>query len=193
VRSDSDQVGEELSAIETGRDTGVFRLSFGTTAGTASGSISVNQGDDITVVYTDEFPADFEEEEEDKDFEFVVTVGGGTTTDTTTVTPPEPQDVTGQVLDEISAGQQVVLTTNVVNNNAGSQPFVALIEVRDSSGITVFLAWQTGTLPANGQTQVGLSWTAEFPGDYTVRTFVISDLANPDVLSEVSETEITVS
>jgi hypothetical protein len=193
VRSDSDQVGEELSAIETGRDTGVFRLSFGTTGGTASGSISVNQGDDITVVYTDEFPADFEEEEEDKDFDFVIPVGGGTTDTTTTVTPPEPQDVTGETLDEISAGQQVVLTTNVVNNNAGSQPFVALIEVRDSSGITVYLAWQTGLLPANGQAQVGLSWTAENPGDYTVRTFVISDLASPDVLSKIAETDITVS
>jgi hypothetical protein len=193
VRSDSDQVGEELSAIETGRDTGVFRLSFGTTGGTASGSISVKQGDDITVVYTDEFPADFEEEEEDKDFDFVIPVGGGTTDTTTTVTPPEPQDVTGETLDEISAGQQVVLTTNVVNNNAGSQPFVALIEVRDSSGITVYLAWQTGLLPANGQAQVGLSWTAENPGDYTVRTFVISDLASPDVLSKIAETDITVS
>ncbi|MGI0048984.1 MAG: hypothetical protein ACREAW_05545, partial [Nitrososphaera sp.] len=129
----------------------------------------------------------------DKDFEFVIPVGGGTTDTTTTVTPPEPQDVTGQTLDEISAGQQVVLTTNVVNNNAGSQPFVALIEVRDSSGITVFLAWQTGTLPANGQSQVGLSWTEEVPGDYTVRTFVISDLASPDVLSKVAQTGITVS
>jgi hypothetical protein len=29
VTSDSDQVGEEFSAIETGRDTGVFRLTFG--------------------------------------------------------------------------------------------------------------------------------------------------------------------
>jgi hypothetical protein len=194
VRSDSDQVGEELSAIETGRDTGVFRLSFGTTAGTASGSISVNQGDDISVTYTDQFPADFVDEEEDKDFVFTVNVGGGSGgVGSTTVTPPAPPDPTGQVLDEISAGQQVVLTTSVRNNNASPQDFVALIEVRDSSGITIFLAWQTGTLNANGQTQVGLSWTPEVPGDYDVRTFVISDLNDPRVLSTVSESTITVS
>jgi hypothetical protein len=69
VRSDSDQVGEEFSALETGRDTGVFRLSFGTTTGTASGAISVKNGDYITVIYTDDFPADFEEEG-DIDFRF---------------------------------------------------------------------------------------------------------------------------
>jgi len=193
VSSDSDQVGEEFSAIETGRDTGVFRLTFGTTQGTAGGAISVKQGDDITVRYTDEFPADFVDEEEDKDFDFVITVGGADGTDATTVTPPEVQDVTGQELDEISAGQQVVLTTSVRNNNAGPQEFVALVEVRDDTGVTVFLAWQTGTLPANGQTQVGLSWIPEDSGDYEVRTFVISDLDNPRVLSLVSTSNITVN
>jgi len=193
VTSDSDRVGEEFSAIETGRDTGVFRLSFGTSQGTAGGSISVSQGDDITIRYTDQFPADFVDEEEDKDFLFTVNVGGGGDIDSTTVTPPVPQDPTGRELDEVSAGQQVVLTTSVRNNNASPQDFVALIEVRDSTGITVFLAWQTGTLPANGQTQVGLSWTPEFTDDYTIRTFVISDLNNPRVLSPVSESEIVVS
>jgi hypothetical protein len=193
VTSDSDRVGEEFSAIETGRDTGVFRLAFGTSSGTAGGAISVSQGDEVTIEYTDRFPADFVDEEEDKDFQFTVSIGGAGDIDSTTVTPPEPQDPTGQTLDEVSAGQQVVLSTSVRNNNAAPQDFVALIEVRDSSGITVYLAWQTGTLPANGQTQVGLSWTPEFTDDYTVRTFVISDLNNPRVLSEVSESEIVVS
>jgi hypothetical protein len=193
VRSDSDQVGEELSALETGEDTGVFRLSFGTTSGTQGGAISVKQGDDVTITYTDEFPADFEEQEEDKDFQFTVSIGGSGDVGSTTVTPPVPTDVTGKELDEVSSGQQVVLTTNVINNNAAPQPFVALLEVRDNNGVTIFLAWQTGTLPANDRTQVGLSWTPEDPGDYQVRTFVISDLTNPRVLSLVSTSDITVN
>jgi hypothetical protein len=193
VTSDSDRVGEEFSALETGRDTGVFRLIFGTTSGTAGGAISVKIGDDITIRYTDEFPADFAEEEEDKDFFFTVPVGTVGTLGTTTVTPPRLQDVSGQDIDEVSAGQQVVLTTDVRNNEASATPFVALIEVRDSSGVTVFLAWQTGTLPANGRTQVGLSWTPEDSGDYEVRTFVISNLNRPDILSEVETSDITVN
>jgi hypothetical protein len=192
VTSDSDKVGESFSAIETGRDTGVFKLSFGTATGSQSGSISVKNGDDITVKYTDDFPADFEEQEEDKDFEFSVPVGAGPG-GKAAVSPPEPQDVTGKKLTQINAGQQVVLTTNVVNQGANSQPFVALVEVRDSSDVTVYLAWQTGTLNPNGQTNVGLSWTPDQAGNYQVRTFVISSLAKPDILSAVASTPITVS
>jgi hypothetical protein len=193
VTSDSDRVGEELSAIETGRDTGVFRLSFGTTSGTAGGAITVKTGDDVTIRYTDEFPADFAEEEEDKDFEFVIHIGAAGAVGTTTVTPPRLQDVSGRDIDEVSRGQQVILATDVINNEASATPFVALIEVRDDTNVTVFLAWQTGTLQANARTNVGLSWTPEISGDYTVRTFVISDLESPDILSEVSTTEITVN
>jgi hypothetical protein len=191
VVSDSDRVGEEFSAIETGRDTGVFRLSFGTSSGSQSGSISVKSGDDITVRYTDDFPADFVEEESDKDFEFTIPVGG-VPGGTATVSPPAPQTPAGQPVTTVNDGQQVVLTTNVRNTSPESMPFVALIEVRDSSGITVYLAWQTGTLGGNQQTQVGLSWTPDQAGDYTVRTFVISSLQNPRILSPVAESEITV-
>jgi hypothetical protein len=70
---------------------------------------------------------------------------------------------------------------------------VALIEVRDSDGVTIFLAWQIGQLAGGDRTQVGLSWTPEDQGDYTVRTFVISDLNDPDILSEVSESDVTVA
>jgi hypothetical protein len=193
VSSDSDQVGQELSALETGKSTGVFKLSFVTSSGTQGGAVSVKQGDDVTVEYTDAFPADFEEDEDDKDFTFSVPIQGIVGTGTTTPTPPSVKDVTGNTLDEVSAGQQVVLSTTIVNNNAQSQPFVGIVEVRDSSGITVFLAWQTGTLNPSGQTEVGLSWTPDNAGEYTVRTFVISNLSNPQILSLVKESTITVS
>jgi hypothetical protein len=90
-------------------------------------------------------------------------------------------------------GQQVVLTTTVTNNIDDELPFVALVEVRDSSGITIFLAWQTGVMDAGDRNEVGLSWTPEEAGDYVVRTFVISNLSNPQVLSDVVTTNITVS
>ena len=194
VFSDSDRVGEELSALETGRDTGVFRLSFGTSSSTSGGAITVRTGDEVTVEYTDAFPADFEEEEDDKDFTFVVPIGGnGTGPGSTTPSAPSVRDVSGNNVGSITVGQQVVLTTQINNNLDDELPFVALIEVRDSSGITVYLAWQTGTLDANDRAEVGLSWTPEDSGDYQVRTFVVSNLNNPTVLSEVKTTQITVS
>jgi len=193
VFSNTDRVGEEFSALETGKDTGVFRVSFGLSSGTQSGSVSVRTGDVVTIEYNDEFPGDFAEEEEDKDFSFTIDIGGNVGTDTTSPTPPVLRDVSGNAIDEVSRGQQVVLTTSIENNNDSEVPFVAIIEVRDSSGFTVFLAWQTGTLNPSGNADVGLSWTPEFSGDYTVRTFIISNLQSPAVLSPVEQSEITVN
>jgi hypothetical protein len=194
VTSDTDQVGEEISAIETGKDTGVFKLSFALTGSATSGGVEVKSGDTVSVRYTDDFPADFVDNEEDKDFQYTFTVGTGPVGDNSfTPTPPSLKDVTGNDLSSVTAGQQVILSTTVVNNLDRSQPFAAIVEVRDSSGVTIFLAWQTGTLNQAGQTQVGLSWMADNPGDYTVRTFVISDLNNPQILSKVMESHITVS
>jgi len=110
-----------------------------------------------------------------------------------TVTPPAAEDVSGNPVSEINAGEQVILTTAVTNENAQSQPFVALIEVRDSNDITVYLAWQTGTLPANGRADIGLSWTPDFADTYEVRTFVISSLSSPQILSEIATSQITVN
>lgn len=193
VSSDSDAVGEEFSAIETGPDTGVFRLSFLASSSSESGAITVKTGDDVTIEYTDEFPADFEEQEEDKDFTFTISIGGRTDADVTTPTSPTVQSSTGQPLSEVTVGQQVVLTTTIVNNVEENTPFVGLVEVRDSNDVTTYLAWQTGELSPNGRANIGLSWTPDFSGVYTVRTFVITDLDSPDILSGVVESDVTVS
>jgi hypothetical protein len=193
VTSDTDVVGDEFSALETGPDTGVFRLSFALTSG-AGGGISVRNGDSVEIEYTDEFPADFVDEEEDKEFVFTIDVGGqGTSPTTTTPSAPVARDVQNRPVSEVTVGQQIVLSTQIVNNIGNDQPFVGLIEVRDDTGVTVFLSWQTGTLTPSGRTDVGISWTPEIAGDYEVRTFVISNLENPQILSPVARSEISVS
>lgn len=194
VTSDTDLVGQELSALETGRNTGVFKLSFATSATSTGGAVVVRTGDDVTIEYTDDFPADFEEEEDDKDFTFTVPIGAvDSGTGTTTPTAPVLTTPTGQPVDQVQAGQQVVLTTTINNNLDEAVPFVAIVEVRDDNGVTVFLAWQTGTLGADGRATVGLSWTPDFAGDYDIRTFVISSLDNPRILSEVKQSSVSVS
>lgn len=78
--------------------------------------------------------------------------------------------------------------------------FVSLVEVRDESGLTIFLAWQTGELLAAdymtntyNNTTMSFSWLPETPATYEVRTFVISNLENPQILSPVERAEITVT
>jgi hypothetical protein len=86
-----------------------------------------------------------------------------------------------------------VISTNHSNETARELEFVVIIEVRDSDNTTVFLALQSGTLEPNGSTAVGTSWTAGEPSAYFFRTFTISNLQDPSILSAVAEAEIVVN
>ncbi|MGI0023683.1 MAG: hypothetical protein ACREA4_00885 [Nitrososphaera sp.] len=192
ITSSSDRVGEEISAIETGRNTGVFRLSFSTSSGTEGGTITVKTGDTVSIEYTDDFPADFEEAEDDKDFIFNIQIGTGTTDTTTTASAPGLVDSAGRPIDEPSVGTPTNIATTIINNGDADQPFVAILEVRNAGGVTIVLATVGSTLTPEGQAAVSSSWTPSQPGDYTLRTFVVSNLANPIILSKVAESTITV-
>jgi len=111
------------------------------------------------------------------------------------MTPQKPliHDISGNLLSEIHSGQQVVINTNHSNDTLEELKFVVIIEVRDSNDVTVFLALQSGTLEPNGRTAVGTSWTAGEPSAYFFRTFTISDLQDPSILSAVAEAEIVVN
>jgi hypothetical protein len=200
ITSDSDAVGFTLSALETGEDTGIFTVNVPTSSSLTSGSITVKSRDDVFLEYEDEFPADYADRvdsvlDPSKDFVLVVPVGTSAVSDTTATTPEPvvPKDISGNELDEVTAGQQVVLSTVVNNNRNTDLDYAAIIEVRDADGFTVLLQWATGNLAPGGENEVGLSWTPMDAGEYTVRTFVLSDISNPAALSEIEESTLTVS
>jgi hypothetical protein len=200
ITSDSDAVGFTLSALETGEDTGIFTVSIPTSESITSGSITVDAGDDVFLEYEDEFPADYADRvdsvlDPSKDFVLVVPVGDQVGGDTTATTPEPvvPKDISGNELDEVTAGQQVVLSTVVNNNRNTDLDYAAIIEVRDADGFTVLLQWATGNLSPGGENEVGLSWTPTEAGEYTVRTFVLSSVDSPAPLSLIEESTLTVS
>jgi hypothetical protein len=172
--------GSEISALETGENTGVFEASF-------SPSI------DVTVTYTDRRPADYSEkiasgESPEQDFILQIDVEPviKTGVQATTVTAPAAASAEGVFV----VGSQITLSINITNNNSVAQPFMALIEVRDSTGVTVFLALQSGTLEPSGSTEIGAAWQPEDAGTYQLRTFAVSGLM--EVLSPVASSQITV-
>jgi hypothetical protein len=105
---------------------------------------------------------------------------------------PEIKAVYSPLLHAPLAGQQLVIATTLTNNDdIRDWAAVDLIEVRDSSGITVSLYWQSG-ISAGGTMDVGASWIPEYPDNYEVRTFVISSLDNPRIFSQVERTPISI-
>jgi hypothetical protein len=194
VYSESDPAGRQFSAIETGRDTGQFRVSFSTSIQTQGNAILVKDHEEVTVQYIDDFPADFTALQEEKRFSFVMAIGGSTEEGGVTPSEPTVRNAKSGITGELLAGQQAILSTEISSSFQKEElSFVAILEVRDSSGVTVSIGWQSGSLPAQGQTEVGMSWLPKDPGNFQVRTFLISDLLSPQVLSEVASTMVTVS
>jgi hypothetical protein len=95
-------------------------------------------------------------------------------------------DLSGKPAGASEAIQQLVLSIALQNDNDVPQPFVALVEVRDFSGITLNLAWSSGILAPLRNTTIGISWMPPAPGYYATRAFVITNLENPHVLSPVT-------
>ena len=202
VTSTTDPVGVSVTALETGPNTGVFTGTITTTTGVTTGSVSAKTGDNVMVKYTDRYPADYADRvkqvvDPSKDFTFVIPVGVSSTSggnvNATTAAQPILKDFSGKDITEVTAGQQVVLSSTVTNNQGTVQPFAAIVEVRNADGETVYLQWQQGTLNANGSTNIGLSWTPDVSGTYTARTFVVTNISTPAALSPVAESTITVS
>lgn len=106
--------------------------------------------------------------------------------------PPAVYDLDGSLLDQITIRHQVILSQTFANDRNARQSFVAVFEVRDSNGVTVYLAWQRGTMAAGGKADIGVSWVADGIGEYEIRTFHVSSLTNPSSLGPMEIRRISV-
>jgi hypothetical protein len=86
----------------------------------------------------------------------------------------------------------VMLTVQIMNPYAIGQPYVAVIEVRDMQGYTMFLTWNTGTLHPGDQIDTSVIWMPDGSGVYAVRAFVVTDAESPRALTPVTQIEVMV-
>jgi hypothetical protein len=93
---------------------------------------------------------------------------------------------------QLLVGSQLGLGVMVENNSDAPQPFVVLVDIRDADGLSVYIAWQGGTLDPAGKASVEVSWIPELAGDYEVRTFAVSSLDDGTVISEVASSAATI-
>jgi hypothetical protein len=117
------------------------------------------------------------------------------------VSIPLVRDLAGDAMDSIKIGQQAIIEVSITNGRAKESPFVIIVEVRDGSGVTMALYWQRGEIAVDGNYTMGASWRPEVAcssrsegcANNVIRAFVVSDLDQPQVLSEVRETTISVT
>ena len=187
VFSDSDSGGFTATVSETGENTGVFEgtIHFADDAATSGLTLRVSEGDTVTVEYTDvTLPGPDYTTSDSLTIAATATVG--------TTTPPLERapaanarvvDAFGSSVAEVSVDQQVQIAADVANSQGKEQAFAYLVQVQDANGVTVSLAWITGSLNAGQSMSPALSWTPTSAGSYTATVFVWESVDNPVALS----------
>ena len=195
IYSDSDNGGFTLTMNETDEDTGVFEgtVFFTADAATSGSNIRVSEGDTVTAEYTDETLPEPYTTSDDLTIAGTLTIG--------TAFPPLERapaanarvvDAFGSSVAEVSSGQQVQIAADVSNGQSKDQAFAYLVQVQDGNGVTVSLAWITGSLTAGQSMSPALSWTPDASGTYTATVFVWESVDNPTALSPTVSVDIDV-
>jgi hypothetical protein len=195
IYSDSDSGGFKLTLTETNEDTGVFEgtVFFTADAATSGSNIRVSEGDTVTAEYVDTTLPEPYTSSDDLTIAGTLTIG--------TAFPPLERapaanarvvDAFGSSVAEVSSGQQVQIAADVSNGQSGDQAFAYLVQVQDGNGVTVSLAWITGSLTAGQSMSPALSWTPDASGSYTATVFVWESVDNPTALSPTVSVDIDV-
>ncbi len=186
IWSDSDAGGISLTVTETNEATGIFEgtVFFTVTDQSSGHRLRVAEGDTVTAEYEDNTLPDPYTTADELDITATTLIG--------TVVPPLERapashlrtvDAFGSTLDGIMVGQQVLITADVANGQDRDQPFAYLIQIQNEDGITVSLAWITGSFQENQQMSPSLSWLPEHAGSFTATAFVWESVDNPTALS----------
>jgi hypothetical protein len=195
VFSDSDNGGFTLTLNETDEDTGVFEgtIFFTSTDATSGSNLRVSEGDTVTAEYSDTTLPEPYTDSDSLTVASTLTIG--------TAFPPLERapaanarvvDAFGSSVAEVSVGQQVQIAADVSNGQSADQAFAYLVQVQDGDGVTVSLAWITGSLTAGQSMSPALSWTPGASGSYTATVFVWESVDNPTALSPTTSVSIDV-
>lgn len=101
-------------------------------------------------------------------------------------------DQTGNPLEEVFIGQQVLVQADIRNNLPDKQPFSYFVLITDNDGFTVSLSWITGTLPVGETLSAAQSWIPDNVGTFNVRIFMWKSITEPEPLGKSLETAVNV-
>lgn len=83
----------------------------------------------------------------------------------------------------IEVGKQIQIAADLKNNQDIKQDFAYIVQIQNEDGVTVSLAWITGTLEPAQSFTPALSWIPNEEGTYEATIFVWESIDNPTALS----------
>lgn len=186
VSSDSDSAGITADASETDESTGVFEATVYLT------QTSVSSGNRLHAIPDDMIYAKYEDNTLPSPYSINDSVDIVTNSVFTSKTHTIDKVAFGNTIlaDNLSvpvqypkAGQQLQVVSEIQNKQSYEQPFVYLVQVKDSAGTVIWLSWFKGSLAINQKLDVSQSWLPFEAGTYTVETFVWKSIENSSPLA----------
>lgn len=93
---------------------------------------------------------------------------------------------------EASKGQQVIIEREITNAGDATQPFIYILQVKNSDGITVVLSWIDEELPPKGSVRMSQTWMPDVSDQHMVELFVWESMENPKILAPMRTVTINV-
>lgn len=104
--------------------------------------------------------------------------------DTALLHKPVLKNDQGVTLEHPKAGQKMVISADLENDENAKQSYVFVAQVVDAAGSTVAVSFITGTLPSGSTVSPSVQWQPDAAGTYVVQVMAWSSLANPTPLDE---------
>ncbi len=92
----------------------------------------------------------------------------------------------------VDVGKQIQIAADLQNNQDFEQDFAYIVQIQDESGVTISLAWLTGTLEPAQSFSPAISWIPSEAGRYEATIFVWESISNPSALSPTLSLKINV-
>lgn len=91
------------------------------------------------------------------------------------------------------SGEQLMIAENVSNPSGANMQAITVIVVQDSTGITSMVGLHFESLTAGDTIGIGMSWTPESAGSYSIKAFSVRGLDVPVLLAPPAESKVLVS
>lgn len=203
IWSTSDRGGLLVTLRETGDRTGIFEefVTFTTDEESTGTRLRALDGDTVTAKYTDRTlpaPAALDSNgvftvEVEELFASSLIGATGLPLERAPASEPILVDQNGLPIEQVEVDQQVLIQSEITNNQNVRQKFAYIVQVKDSDSVTISLSWVSGELPAKDSIIAAQSWIPEKAGSYEIGVFVWESVDNPVTLSPTRTVSVTVS
>lgn len=106
---------------------------------------------------------------------------------------PRVTDAAGMPVARVSPGETVLITSAITGGPSADQPYVHIVRVDDSAGVTQSVTWSPGTVFAGGAGVLSAAWTPARAGEYEATVLVWESVDRPVALAPKSTVRVAVA